>query len=125
MAGPAVVVDEHDVPIGAWSSDTGGGYTLVGHGTADGETISSKIVKQSSEQDPAPEHALLLGVSGEANARVAIQSDGSVHYGPGGNESFAGSCSFASMCKAATRLNECHSVQSIWHRYIHSFYKSF
>ena len=115
MSGPGVVVDEHDIPIGAWISDTGGGYTLIGHDTTNsdstsasknGGTISSKIVKQSSEQDPAPEHALLLGVSGEANARVAIQSDGSVHYGPGGNESFSGSCTFASMCKAATRSQD-------------------
>lgn len=46
-------------------------------------------------------HTLLLGKSGEAEARLAIDADGEVYYGPGGNEPFAGHCSFTSMCKAA------------------------
>eukprot|EP01051_Picozoa_sp_SAG22_P022648 SAG22_NODE_5505_length_1002_cov_1.530454_1_plen_267_part_00 len=100
MSGPAVVVDANDVPTGAWTADTGGGFTLISHNST-GQTVSSRIVKQSTEEDPAPEHALLLGVSGEANARVAIQADGSVHYGDGSAAPFSGRCTFASMCQAA------------------------
>ena len=32
---------------------------------------------------------------------LAIDADGSVHYGPGGETEFAGSCAFDSICKAA------------------------
>ena len=61
-------------------------------------------------------HTLLLGKSGETTARLAIDADGEVYYGPGGSKPFDGHCSFASMCKAADTAGSptWHVTTRIW-----------
>ena len=98
LAGPtaAVGVDTTHA-LGATVSDIGGGFALVGPESSNrnGLNVDARLVGSNTH------HALLVGVSGDAHARLAIESTGDVLYGPGGERGFAGRCSFESMCRAA------------------------
>ena len=95
LTGSVDVVDAHNVPVGSWISRSGGGFTFVGgsapsagqaHGHVAGE---AKLTAggRGSDADTS-QHAALVGLSGESNARYAIDSDGSQHWGDGSNDTF-------------------------------------
>ena len=68
---------------------------------SDGHVSTYLPLAQPSALTGLSNHTLLLGMSGESTARIAIDADGTVSYGPGGEKPFTGSCSVAAMCKAA------------------------
>eukprot|EP01045_Picozoa_sp_COSAG04_P026753 COSAG04_NODE_3776_length_2539_cov_1.580738_3_plen_442_part_01 len=92
------MVDNSSVATGNWASrNSGGGFTMV----SDGHVSTYLPLAQPSALTGLSNHTLLLGMSGESTARIAIDADGTVSYGPGGEKPFTGSCSVAAMCKAA------------------------
>lgn len=99
FSGGADVVDNDSKPVGNWAArNSGGGWTMV----SDGQVSTYLPLPHSSSLTGLTNHTLMLGKSGETTARLAIDGDGTVHYGPGGDQPFAGSCSFESICKAAS-----------------------
>jgi hypothetical protein len=75
------------VPTGSWSSkNDGGGFTFVS------DTVSCPTRKESqhavegcsSKLTGLSTHAIIMGMSGEATARLAIDGDGSMKFGNGG-----------------------------------------
>jgi hypothetical protein len=79
---------------------------------SDGQVSTYLPSRQPSALTGLTNHTLLLGKSGEHTARLSIDVDGHVHYGPGGDMPFTGGCSFDSMCKAATHAPTLEEVQT-------------
>ena len=71
------VLDAANVPFGNWVSRSAGGWIGVGNGAG------SNASNMSAHGVGAASHALLFGVAGERNARIALDFDGSMHYGDG------------------------------------------
>jgi hypothetical protein len=71
------VLDAANVPFGNWISRSAGGWIGVGTGT------SSNASNLSAHGAGASSHALLFGLAGEKNARVALGFDGTMQYGDG------------------------------------------
>eukprot|EP01047_Picozoa_sp_COSAG01_P019266 COSAG01_NODE_1066_length_11878_cov_244.494949_11_plen_154_part_00 len=103
LTGATDVLDGNNMPVGSWVSRSGGGFTIVGHSndtasanaelTASGghthsngnkSDINNYIGKPSSTVG----HGILLGESGERNARLAIETSGSLRWGDGQERSF-------------------------------------
>ena len=77
MTGAPDVLDAENIPFGSWLSRSAGGW--LGVGAATGSNASN----MSAHGDGADSHALLFGLAGERNARVALDFDGSMWYGAG------------------------------------------
>ena len=98
--GAVAVVDAHGVPTGSYVSKTGGGLVLLGYSHDNSEVghdpnDASLLVSHVSPNSPAwpknnrtSDHALLLGLSGETTARLAVDCDGSIKWGPGAGADF-------------------------------------
>jgi len=66
-----------DVPAGEYVSRSAGGWTFVGPGPLPKHAASAGLLGNGA-------HALLIGKSGERNARWAVDHDGAMHWGLGG-----------------------------------------
>ena len=71
------VMDADNVPYGNWISRSSGGWLGVGSG------VGSNSSNMSAHGEGVASHALLFGVAGEKNARVALDFDGAMRYGDG------------------------------------------
>eukprot|EP01046_Picozoa_sp_COSAG06_P003171 COSAG06_NODE_120_length_23106_cov_18.311862_13_plen_206_part_00 len=89
------VLDAHNTPVGSWISRSAGGFTFVG-GTAPsagqgyGHVAGEATLTAGGRggDGDTSQHAALVGLSGQSNARFAIDSDGSLHWGDGTNDTF-------------------------------------
>ena len=95
LTGSVDVLDAQNLPIGSWISRSGGGFTFVGgrsdpagelHGHIAGEAKLTAGGRGSLSD--TSQHAVLVGTGGEANARFAIDNDGSLNWGDGSNDTF-------------------------------------
>ena len=74
--GSGDVRDANDLPAGSWLSRSSGGWVIVGDAAAKPPTNAHMGVRGAA----AEAHALLVGQSGEANARLGIGSDGAIRW---------------------------------------------
>lgn len=97
LTGATDVVDGDNVPVGAWVSRSGGGFTIVGtaNDTKDGTAVLTAAGGSTHRGDvagsttnPSRGHALLVGESGERGARLAIETTGALRWGTGRSASF-------------------------------------
>jgi hypothetical protein len=98
LTGGNDVLDAANRPVGAWVSRSAGGLTVVaGDGGADGPPNDALLTAgAASPSGPGGEmvgtlsssHALLVGVSGERNARLGLESTGAVRWGTGKSAKF-------------------------------------
>eukprot|EP01052_Picozoa_sp_SAG31_P026775 SAG31_NODE_2453_length_5662_cov_161.116442_3_plen_288_part_00 len=103
LTGAADVLDGDNRPVGSWVSRSGGGFTIVGHcnDTAHGNAAltasgghthsngnESDINNYIGKEGPTAGHGILLGESGERNARLAIETSGALRWGSGKESSF-------------------------------------
>ena len=89
------VLDAHNTPVGSWISRSAGGFTFVGGaaapaGHAYGHVAGEAKLSAGGRDAGADtrQHAALIGVAGDSNARFAIDSDGSQHWGDGSSDTF-------------------------------------
>eukprot|EP01048_Picozoa_sp_COSAG05_P022954 COSAG05_NODE_4780_length_1375_cov_1.709248_2_plen_164_part_00 len=103
LTGAADVLDANNLPVGAWVSRSGGGFTIVGNAndTALGNAIltasgghthsngnASDTNNYIGKAGPTLGHGILLGEAGEPYARLAIETSGSLRFGSGKDRSF-------------------------------------
>jgi hypothetical protein len=74
--GSGDVRDANDLPAGSWLSRSSGGWVIVGDAAAPPPTDARMGVRGAA----AEAHAVLIGQSGEANARLGIGSDGAIRW---------------------------------------------
>ena len=68
--------------MGQWVSRSWGGWTIVGGATESRpgtKTNLSKVPANLTAQGVSKSHAVLVGVSGEAQARLAIETSGEMY----------------------------------------------
>ena len=120
--GAAAVVDRRGVPTGSYVSKTGGGLMLlgyrhdnaqVGHDSNDASLVVSHVSPNSPawpKNNRTSDHGLLLGISGEKTARLAVDCDGSIKWGPGGSADFD-----STLARQITRTKEWdpESIQAV------------
>ena len=88
------VLDTAGLPTGSYVERSDSGFLLIAPSTdADlGDTSYPSLTPADQPDLDATYggggHALLFGVAGESTARMAIDSDGSMHYGPGAGQQF-------------------------------------
>jgi hypothetical protein len=89
--GGLAVVDAVGVPFGSYVSKSAGGYVFLGEqgaGGTDAALLPSEVSPNGNMTNlRGSSHALLFGVSGQTQGRLAIEADGSMRYGDG-NGSF-------------------------------------
>ena len=73
--GSGDIRDSNDLPIGSWLSRSSGGWVVVGDAPATMEPAEAALGVRGVA---AEAHAVLVGQSGEANARLGIVSDGAI-----------------------------------------------
>ena len=71
------VMDAANVPFGNWISRSAGGWLGVG------TELGSNSSNMTAHGEGAASHALLFGLAGERNARIAMDYDGALRYGDG------------------------------------------
>lgn len=85
LTGSLDVLDADNNPVGSWASRSGGGFTFV----TEPQQVASPARHMRSAALTAggrnanadtSTHATLVGLSGERNARFAINGDGSMHW---------------------------------------------
>ena len=79
--GSGDVRDGNDLPAGSWLSRSSGGWVVVGDADAAGEKQPADATL-SVRGAAAKAHALLVGQSGDAHARLGIGSDGAIRWRP-------------------------------------------
>jgi hypothetical protein len=93
LTGGNDVVDERDRPIGSWASRSAGGWTLVAARESPDAAAKAKEHNQSlafaesrltAQGSDTGTHALLVGQSGEAGARLAVEGSGAMRFADGG-----------------------------------------
>ena len=70
------------MPTGEYVSRTAGGWTFVGPGPSPKHAIQAGLLSNDA-------HTLLIGRSGEQNARWAVDHDGAMRWGDGESDTFA------------------------------------
>ena len=91
MTGSVDVLDDTGMPVGEWISRSAGGFTFVGAlptATTNRSVAAQLTAGGRSSTGSTRVHAILSGVSGESNARFAVDSDGSLHWGNGDSSQF-------------------------------------
>ena len=91
LTGSVDVLNDLNVPAGEWVSRSAGGFTFVGSlpTPATNRSIAAQLTAGGhSSTGSTRVHAILSGVSGESNARFALDSDGSLHWGNGASAQF-------------------------------------
>ena len=107
ITGASDVLNAENIPVGSWVSRSGGGFTFVGtaNDSAVGNAKLTATGGSSHHGDwvpgfPAPGfhpndtagttagHGVLLGESGEAYSRMAIETSGAIRWGDGASDSF-------------------------------------
>lgn len=86
--GGLAVVDAAGVPFGSYVSKSAGGFVFLGEKSAGASANAALLPSEVSPHGNmtnlrGPSHALLFGVSGETQGRLAIETDGSMHFGDG------------------------------------------
>ena len=90
--GSLEVVDASGRPAGSFASKSPGGWLLVA--PAANSSGASLLATDVSPNGGLPStsrgsgHALLVGLPGEQTGRMALDTDGSMRFGPGGTEPF-------------------------------------
>eukprot|EP01051_Picozoa_sp_SAG22_P002184 SAG22_NODE_96_length_20771_cov_33.186018_8_plen_321_part_00 len=84
LTGSIDVLDAENNPIGSWASRSAGGFTFVTEAPVVGPGRHSHPAAltaggRGADADTAA-HAVLVGLSGESNARFAVDGDGSMHW---------------------------------------------
>jgi hypothetical protein len=103
LTGAVDCVDGQNRPVGSWAARSAGGFTIVGTANdsavgnaklsaAGGDTHSngnaSDIRNFVGKAGTTAGHALMVGQSGESNARLAIETSGAIRWGDGDSDSF-------------------------------------
>jgi hypothetical protein len=88
--GGLAVVDAAGVPFGSYVSKSAGGFVFLGEETAPlgagllpSEVSPNSLYPGNLTNVRGSPHALLFGVSGQTQGRLAIEADGSMRYGDG------------------------------------------
>jgi hypothetical protein len=76
-------VNDENVAVGQTVSRSSGGWTVVGAGLPAASCNASSVPANLTAQGVTKSHALLVGVSGESQARLAIETSGEMYYGSG------------------------------------------
>ena len=97
LTGSTDVLDASNRPVGAWTSRSAGGFTIVGTANENltaptaALTASGGATRRGDYVGVAGStagHALLVGESGEVGARLAIETSGALRWGSGQSFNF-------------------------------------
>lgn len=89
LTGSVDVLDAENRPIGSWISRSAGGFIFVGHAPKSTDSdMNAALTAGGRNGGGTSSHAVLVGLTGEENARYAISNDGSVHWGDGSSGNF-------------------------------------
>jgi hypothetical protein len=89
LTGSVDVLDAGNRPVGSWISRSAGGFVFVGNAPeAASSTGEAALTAGGRNGGGTKSHAVLVGVTGEANARYALSNDGSAHWGDGASDNF-------------------------------------
>ena len=80
-------LNAENLPVGQWVSRSWGGWTIVGAAAGaeakpGTKTNLSSVAASLTAQGGSKSHAVLVGVSGEAQARLAIETSGELYARP-------------------------------------------
>lgn len=89
LTGSVDVLDAENRPVGSWISRSAGGFVFVGDAPqAESSSGEAALTAGGRHGGGTTSHAVLVGLTGEANARYAVSNDGSAHWGDGATDSF-------------------------------------
>ena len=93
LTGGNDALDAANRPVGSWVSRSAGGWTVVADGGGEAGPPNDARLTAAAQSPAGPggemmktlsrSHALLVGVSGERNARLAVEATGAVRWGSG------------------------------------------
>ena len=112
LTGATDVLDANNTPVGAWTSRSGGGFTIVGTTNPNSTAANAALTASGGATHRGDDfgvagstagHALLVGESGEVGARLAVETSGALRWGTGSTFSF--DTTLERICANVTQLD--------------------